>query len=103
MIVSDAHTRYEEDREVLLSAQKRLAAVIGGETLSAVPRLFLALAFLNAIIEYSASSNSIPGLRGLGYEDALKLANAINAAPKITEHTIEVHSYRLGIRGIKVN
>lgn len=81
----------------------RLSKATDGSLISETPRLFIALALLTAVYEYSASGNAIPALSGLGYEDALKLADSINAADAITERSIVLHSYRLVAQAIEVS
>lgn len=82
-------------------AIEKLEAVNGGAI--ATPRVNLTHALLCAVREYSRCHDGLNALRGLGLEDATKLARDINAQERITENSVAVFSYRLMAQAITAN
>lgn len=50
--------------------------------------------------EYSASSNEIAGLKGLGLTETLELADTILSNETINERTVAIQTYRLIAKSI---
>lgn len=82
-------------------AIEKLEAVNGGAI--ATPRINLTHALLCAVREYSRCHDGLSALRGLGLEDATKLARDVNAQERITENSVAVFSYRLMAQAITAN
>lgn len=82
-------------------AIEKLEAVNGGAI--ATPRINLTHALLCAVREYSRCHDGLSALRGLGLEDATKLARDVNAQERITENSVAVLSYRLMAQAVTAN
>lgn len=83
-----------EAQELLKEAELILREAVSKHSLEASPKLHMFYLLIATIRVYSASSNEHPGLRGLGLEEALSLAEKIVATPPKNDRDIPIHSYR---------
>lgn len=87
---------------ILNSAQAQLKLKLAEETLwiqleaqnlDDNPRLWLTFSLLRAVRIYSESGNSIPGLGGLGLEEALTLAQSVIDGNPRSDKDLSIQSY----------
>lgn len=89
-------------KNIFAQAIEKLHGALEGQARHESPRVQLLLSLLIALSEYSASSNSIVGLRGLGLDEGLALAQQVIDAPLINERTVGVFSYKCTAKSITV-
>ena len=83
-----------EINELFLSVEEILKKEIETVPLDSSSRMQLLFSLINAVRLYAASGNSIPGLRGLGLDETITLAQSIIAKQTISEKEILIYSYK---------
>lgn len=84
----------EETQETLLEAEELLAEALDGTFFHESPRIHLLYSLIISVRVHSASSNSIPALRGLGLETTLALAREVIAGADLSERSVSITNYR---------
>lgn len=67
------------------------------------PKLQMLYALILSVRVYSASANTISGLRGLGLDEACDLAKSIIDNPPKSDRDIQIKSYRLISESLSLN
>lgn len=89
-------------QEEMKLAEQLLTEKLEGQHPDQNPRLGFALSLIRSVRVYSKSANGIPGLRGLGYEEARDLARVVIEFDPRTDHDLTVHSYKQAASSLTV-
>jgi len=88
---------------LLRQAEEQLSALLDGQSLDENPRLQVLRAIIISVRVYSASSNSIPGYRGLGLDEALEISREIIEFSPRSDKDLSIHSYGPAIRQFTIS
>lgn len=102
VMTNEAAQRTLLEAEEVLERALEAEATVGYGRREAAPRLQFLLAALRCVRVYSASGNSIPGLGGLGLQEAAELAAELLSGPPPREATVRVSSLAPALKAVEV-